>query len=117
VLWGFLAYFCSIIDDDPVNADQLLGNSGYEMEIVLHVLTILFFYLAIREATRGTGVSWMTIVWMTLAFISSSADDATFVKLIALIRHDYWYPFDVVEHVISLLFFYFAIRGPTEECK
>jgi hypothetical protein len=50
LFWVFLGYFFSVIDDDPVNADQLLGKSGYGMELVLHLPTAFSFYLAAREA-------------------------------------------------------------------
>ncbi len=117
VLWGFLGYFWTLIDDDPVNADLLLGKTGYTMEFVLHALTIFFFYLAIREAAKRVGLSWTTALWIVLAFLSSSADDAAFINLISLIRHDYWYPLDVAEHAASLLFFYLAIRVPIKKWR
>jgi hypothetical protein len=49
-----LVYFWSLINDNPINADQLLGSQGYYLvETILNLLSFLCFCLAAHEATKG----------------------------------------------------------------
>jgi len=118
-MWGAFAYFWSLINDAPVNADSILGRSGYLlMEVVLNLLSFLGFYLAAREATKGSGLSRMpsrVALWTLLAFLWSSADDLPFVAFwLDPLRPKIWYPFDAAIHAISLVFFYLAVRAPSK---
>lgn len=113
--WGALAYFWSLINDRPVNADTLLGGRGYYfMEGVLNLLSLLCFVLAAREAVRGRaapGVVRRVALWTALAFFWSAADDIPF--LTARLRPpgaESWYLFEAAIHLVSLAFFYLVIR-------
>jgi hypothetical protein len=111
--WGFLAFLVSLIDDDPVNADQLLGfQLWYVMEVILRLLSIFFFYLAVHEAMKvdsSTRSAWKVAAWTALAFVWSSADDIP-LNAVRVARYTYWYPFDLVTHAVSFGFFYLALR-------
>jgi len=116
-MWGAFAYFWSLINDAPVNADSILGRSGYLlMEVVLNLLSFVCFCLAAREATKGSGLSRTSprvAFWTFLAFLWSSADDIPFVAFwLDPLRRELWYPFDIAVHAISLVFFYLAVRAP-----
>jgi hypothetical protein len=119
LMWGSLAYFWSLINDAPLNADTLLGQSwsGYLiMEVVLNLLSFLCFCLAVREATKGRDFSGTAVLWTLLAILWSSADDIPFVALwLGPLRTQFWYPFDAAIHAVSLVFFYLAVRAPSTQ--
>lgn len=112
VLWAILGYAWSIVDDSPLNADQLLGRTSghYAVEVIFHSLTIFFFFLALWEASKGTGISGVDALWTIIAFLVNSADDAPFIGPVMTIRQDYWNGLLVSEHLLSVLLLYFAVR-------
>jgi hypothetical protein len=114
-MWGALAYFWSLINDSPINADGWLGPEGYYvMELVLNILSFSCFYLASREAIKGRSNSRVHLkdgLFIALAFLWSSADDIPFLGHgLGPLRTDFWYPFDIAIHGVSLVFFYLAVR-------
>lgn len=115
VLWGALAYFWSLINDSPINADGWLGPEGYYgVEVLLNVLSLSCFYLASRETIKGRlnpRVQLKVGLYIALAFLWSSADDIPFLgHRLGPLRTDFWYPFDIAIHGVSLVFFYLAVR-------
>jgi hypothetical protein len=84
------------------------------MEVVLNLLSLLCFCLAVREAIKGRTVPrtlWKVALWTALAFLWSSADDVPFsTDILRHLRTEYWYPFDIAIHGVSLVFFYLAVR-------
>jgi hypothetical protein len=121
LFWGALAYFWSMINDDPVNADLLLAKPPhpgyYLMEVVLNLLSLICFCLAAREALKGQNFRNLRVkvaLWTILAFLWSSSDDIPFLKDglgLSSITSEYYY--DVVKWSVSLFFFYLAIRRST----
>ena len=116
-MWGALAYFWSLINDNPINADVILGpNEYYVMELLLNILSLSCFWLASRGAIKGRSnprVHLKDGLYVALAFLWSSADDIPFLahKLDPL-RADFLYLFDIAIYGISLVFFYLAVREP-----
>jgi hypothetical protein len=120
VAWGAFAYFWSLINDDPLNADRLLepyfGHIGYYyMEIFLNLSSLVCFCLASREALKGRsapGTSLKVALLTLVAFLWSSADDIPFLYRggMETLKTQHWYPFDIAIHAVSLIFFYLAVR-------
>jgi len=122
--WGALAYFWFLINDQPVNADSILGRQGhFFMEVVLNSLSLSCFILAAREvAGGGSGrrTTWRVASLAVMAFLVSSADDSIGLILPGLVTPGRRYPFEAVTLGASLVLFYFMlregrIRGPPSE--
>lgn len=110
----FMAYFWSVTDDNPVNLDSIYtwpevthGLHHTVAEVILHVLTLLFLYLAVREAVRDGGkmaywrlsvVSLLTVA----AFVTASVSIIPIPSLQASISAN-WYQIDAIAHVVSLV--------------
>jgi hypothetical protein len=114
-MWGALAYFWSLINDSPINADGWLGPEGYfVMELLLNLLSLSCFCLAFSETIKGRlnpRINLKDGLYITLAFLWSSAEDIPFLAhRLGPLRTDFWYPFDIAIHGVSLVFFYLAIR-------
>ena len=113
-LWGFLGYLFSLVDDDPVNADQLLGTGDgfYVMEVLLRCLTIGCFYLALRDAAGGKRISLKPLALMGVALFLSFADDLRyFLGLGFGIGGPLEYPIILGFQALSLVFFLLAVRS------
>lgn len=112
-LYVFLAYLWSATDDAPVNLDSVYTwpevTSGLQhvlTEVLLHALTVLFLYLAVREAFKGSGKlpfsTWFTVSLLTAAaFVVASVSIIPLPSLQAAISTS-WYQIDIVAHGISL---------------
>ena len=112
--WGFLGYFWSLIDDNPLNADMLLGlgYGFYAMELLLRFLTIACFFMVIREATNGRKISWRVVSLMGLAFVWSFADDFRNLLGLGFLYSGQWgYPTTLVLQSISVVFLLLAVRS------
>jgi hypothetical protein len=122
-LFAFLAYFWSLIDDAPVNFDSVFtwpevtrahpAGPHIFMEVLLHILTIIFLCLAIREALKGTSFTWSKAFGISLltaaAFALSYAQNLPLDSLGAVIEQD-WIQLDLAEHLASLILLYVAVR-------
>lgn len=114
LVWGLLGYLFSLVDDDPLNADQLLGTGTgfYAMELLLRCLTIACFYLAAREASGRVRPSLGTLALMGVAFFWTSADDLRyFLGLGFGIGGPLEYPTILLLQGASLVFFLLAVRS------
>lgn len=123
ILLAFLAYFWSLVDDAPVSFDSVFSwpevtrfhpaTPHIFLEIVLHALTAAFLILAIREALKGTTSNRMTILEVSsltlIAFVLSYAQNIPSAVVQTIVESG-WYQLDVVEHIASVLFLYFAVR-------
>ena len=119
--WGALAYFWFLINDQPINADSILGKQGhFFMEVVLNSLSLSCFALAAHEAAGGAAgrrATWRVTVLAVMAFLTSSADDSAGLILPGLVTPELRYPFEAATLGTSLVLFYFMllegrIRGP-----
>jgi hypothetical protein len=123
LLFAFLAYIWAVVDDAPVFFDSVLTwpvvtrfhpfLPRLEMNIVIHVLTLLFLYLAIRESLKGAGVSiWEApgvAVLGLVAFVLAYAQNIPLGIIQRIVRTS-WYPLDFTEKIVSIFFLYLAIR-------
>jgi hypothetical protein len=112
-LFIFLAYLWSVTDDNPVNLDSIYSwpevTSGLHhtvVEVLLHALTALFLYLAIREAFKGdrnlTPPKLFTVSLLTVAaFAAASVSIIPLPALQAAIPTN-WYQIDVIGHAASI---------------
>jgi hypothetical protein len=121
--FAFLAYFWSIVDDSPVSFDAVFtwpevtrfhpAAPHLFMEVLLHLLTLVFLYLTIRQALRGTKLTAAKAVKVSLltlvAFVLSYAQNIPIASIQAFVENG-WYQIDVLEHGASLIFLYLAIR-------
>lgn len=141
IVWfAFMAYIWSITEDAPVYLDSVFTwpevTSGLQhlfLEVVIHLLTLLFMFLTIREAfrirkqrflvqrglkqhsgnelvSRPTRSKLLLIYGLTLvAFISSYAQNLPLSSFESITGAS-WYGLDIVEHVISIGLLYAAVR-------
>jgi hypothetical protein len=112
-LFVFLAYLWSVTDDNPVNLDSVYTwpevTSGLHhviMEVLLHALTALFLWLAVREAFKDGGNltssrSFTASLLTIAAFGAASVSIIPLPSLQAAISTN-WYQIDIVAHVISI---------------
>ena len=132
-IFAFLAFFWSLIDDAPVNFDSVLtwpevtrvhpAGPHLFMEALLHVLTIVFLCLALREALKGTSLTGEKVFGVTLltaaAFVLSYAQNLPLADLSTIVEQD-WYQLDLAEHLASIALLYIAIRlamGPSRAAQ
>lgn len=122
LLYAFLAYIWAVLDDMPVFFDSVLTWPEVTrfhpflprlfMNIVIHALTLLFMWLAIREALKGKMVDrtrLYEIVFLALiAFILAYAQNIPLGVVQNLVQNS-WYPFDLAEKLLSIAFFTLAI--------
>jgi hypothetical protein len=121
VFFAFIGYFWSLVDDAPVSFDSVYTwpavTSGFQhilTEVLLHILTAVFFYLAIREAAKGRSIASprkvRQVILLTLGAFWASYFQNTPLEAVQLVARNAWYPLDIVEHVVSVALLYFAIR-------
>jgi len=114
LFWGAFAYFWVIINDYPVNADQLLGKGGYLlMEVILNSFSLLGFCLAAREVAMGRAVprmAWRAWLWTALAFLTSADDISLSAHVLKLPKSDLSFFVNIAIHASSLVFFYMVVR-------
>jgi len=123
LLFAFLAYFWTVVDDAPVFFDSVLTWPEVTrfhpflprlfMNIVIHALTAIFLYLTIRESIKGTSVrlenTVRVIALSSIAFVLAYAQNIPLASIQSLVQTS-WYPFDLTEKLVSILFFYLAVR-------
>lgn len=123
LLFAFLAYFWTIVDDRPIFFDSVLTWPNVTrfhpfiprlfMNIVIHALTAFFLYLVVKELLRGTGVRIQNapsvLALASLAFVLSYAQNIP-LSYIQNVVQVAWYPFDIVEKLLSFLVLYAAVR-------
>jgi len=119
--FAFMGYFWSLVDDAPVYFDSVSTwpevTSGLQhtlTEVILHLLTAAFMYLAIREAIGGRGIASfrkaLQVSVLTAAAFWAAYFQNTPLEFVQAVARNAWYPLDFVEHVASVGLLYFAIR-------
>jgi hypothetical protein len=127
MFYAFLGFIWAALDDRPIFFDSVLTWPEVTrfhpllprllMNIVIHGLTVVFYYLALREATRDNKVGlFRSPEPLILAAISCVAAYAQNIP-IAFIQNivqagtnpSSWYPFDFVTKLIGVLFLYLAL--------
>ena len=127
LLFAFLAYIWAVLTDAPVFLDSLLTWPQVTrfhpflprvfMNIVLHGLTAVFMYLAIREAMKGKNSSLrnapLVVILAVVAFVLAYAQNIP-LDVIQNAVTAAWFPFDVAEKLSSIFVFYLALREASE---
>jgi hypothetical protein len=122
LLYAFLAYIWAVLDDAPVFFDSVLTWPEVTrfhpflprlfMNIVIHGLTLIFLYLAIRRPLKGTGVRLRDAPWVLVlasaAFVLAYAQNIPLAAIQTLVENS-WYQFDIAEKLASIFFFCLAI--------
>ena len=125
LFFAFLAYIWAIVEDAPVYLDSVFTwpqvTSGLQhafLEILFHLLTLGFMLLAIREALKGSVPSqtklFKVFVLTMIAFILSYGQNIPLDPIQDLVRRS-WIQMDVVEHLVSIVFFYLAIKEASKK--
>jgi len=120
LFFAFLAFFWSLIDDGPVDFDSVLTwpevTSGLQhvfLEVLLHALTLVFLWLALREGVRrseGPGQGGVQVGLLGLAsFWASYFQNTPFLGLGNLTSGS-WYTLDASEHLVAVALFCLALR-------
>jgi hypothetical protein len=121
-LFAFLAYFWAVVDDGPVFFDSVLTWPEVTrfhpflprlfMNIVIHALTVLFLYLALRESMKGTGASLRkapkVIILTSAAFVVAYAQNIPLTVIQNMVDAS-WYAFDITEKTVSIVLFCVAV--------
>jgi hypothetical protein len=121
-LFAFLAYFWAMVDDGPVFFDSVLTWPEVTrfhpflprlfMNVVIHGLTALFLYLAIRESTIGTSASLRkapkVVILTSAAFVVAYAQNIPLTAIQNAVDAS-WYAFDITEKSVSIFLFCFAV--------
>ena len=115
LLFSFLAYFWAVVDDAPVYFDSVLTWPEITrfhpflprllMNVGIHLLTLIFLYLAIRESLKGTGLGVLeapeVVILAFLAFVLAYAQNIP-MYVIQLLVETSWYQFDLTEKLASI---------------
>jgi hypothetical protein len=123
ILFAFLAYIWAAVDDAPVFFDSILTWPEVTrfhpflprlfMNVVIHGLTIIFMYLALRQSMKWTTVKLREAVGVialtSVAFVLAYAQNIPLAAVQNLVETS-WYQFDIVEKLASIFFFYLAVR-------
>jgi hypothetical protein len=118
LIYACLGYIIAVSEDAPVYLDSVFTwpevTSGLQhtfLEILLHLMTALFIYLAVRQALKGRiGPSRKFVVYVlaVVAFVASYAQNLPIGIIEQIVKHS-WFQLDVAEHFISFGFFSLAI--------
>jgi hypothetical protein len=122
LLFAFIGYFWSVVDDAPVSFDSVFTwpevtrfhpvLPHYTLEVVFHLATLGFMYLSARKVSGGTlgsGRRGLRIyLLLALAFLLSYAQNIPIGAVQSVVESS-WYQLDVVEHLASVVVFGLAL--------
>ena len=122
LLFAFLGYFCSVVDDAPVYFDSFLtwpevtrfhpSLHHYTLEVIFHLATFGFMYLSVREVSGGKikpGRRALRIyLLLAFAFILAYSQNIP-LEAVQVIVESSWYQLDVFEHLGSVVVFGLAL--------
>ena len=116
LLFAFLGYFWSVVDDGPVYFDSVFTwpevtrfhpiLPHYTLEVILHLATLGFLYLSIRDVAGGgfrpSGRALRSYVLLAVASVLAYAQNIPIGALQSVVESS-WYQMDVLEHLASLV--------------
>lgn len=122
LLFAFLGYFWSAVDDAPVYFDSVFTwpqvtrfhpvLPHYALEVVLHLATLGFMYLSVREVSGGgikLGMRALRIyLLLAFAFLLAYAQNIPLDAVQSIVESS-WYQLDVFEHLGSVVVFGLAL--------
>ena len=127
MLYAYLAFIWAVLDDRPIFFDSILTWPEVTrfhpflprlfMNIVIHGLTLVFLYLSVREASKGSNVSfWRSprvlipaVIFLVLAYAQNIPLSIVQDMVQAGSNPATWYPFDIATKLSSLLFLYVTL--------
>jgi hypothetical protein len=122
LLFAFLGYLCSVVDDAPVNFDSIFTwpevtrfnpvLPHLTLELLLHLATLGFMFLSVREVSGGalglrTGRLGIYLL-ITIAFLLSYFQNIPLHSVQSIARSS-WYQLDITEHIASVMVFGIAL--------
>ena len=122
LLFVFVAYFWSLVDDAPVHFDSILTWPQvtryqpfipYFVDFILLAVVLTSFSLAIRECLKGKQASRdrrIQLGFLTLIVFALSYLQDVEIEPFHSIVFQYFYELDLVEHIASAAVLYFTIR-------
>ena len=123
LLYASLAFYWALVDDGPVFLDSVFtwpevtrfhpAAPHLFLEVLYHLLTAVFLFLAIRKAMAGgqtnarkiVAISFLAVVTFVLAYLQN----VPFGLVQDVVEHQ-WYQLDVTEHLLSVFVFYLTVR-------
>lgn len=119
LLFVFLAYYWSLVEDGPVFLDSVFtwpevtsAPPHLLLEVLYHLLTAAFLVLAVREWMKGRpGSASKTVViglLIAAAFVLAYAQNIPLGPIQSVVLGQ-WYALDVAEHVFSALVLLLAL--------
>jgi hypothetical protein len=122
ILFAFLGYFWSVVDDAPVYFDSVFTwpevtrfhpiLPHYTLEVIFHLATLGFLYLSLCEVS-GSGIrlgrrTLRIYLLLGLAFLLSYAQNVPLDAIQSIVRSS-WYQLDIFEHLGSVAIFSLAL--------
>jgi hypothetical protein len=122
LLFAFLGYLWSVVDDAPVNFDSVFTwpevtrlnplLPHLTLELLLHLATLGFMYLSVREVSGGalkleTGRLRIYML-LAISFLLSYFQNIPLHSVQSIARSS-WYQLDVTEHIASVMVFGIAL--------
>jgi hypothetical protein len=122
LLFAFLGYFWSVVDDAPVDFDSVFTwpevtrfhpvLPHYTLEVIFHVATLGFMYFSVREVSSGeiklNRRALRIYLLLALAFLLSYAQNIPLGAVQSIVESS-WYQLDVLEHLGSVAVFGVAL--------
>jgi uncharacterized membrane protein len=122
LLFAFLGYFWSVVEDAPVYFDSVLTwpevtrfhpiLPHLTLEVIVHLATFGFMFLSVREVSGGKIKPGRRALWiyllLTFAFILAYAQNIPLGAVQSIVESS-WYQLDVFEHLGSVVVFGLAL--------
>ena len=133
MLYAYLGLIWAVLDDRPIFFDSVLTWPEVTrfnpflprlfMNVVIHALTVVFLYLSLREAAKGSRYGfWRSprvlipaLFCLVLAYAQNVPLPVVQDVVQAGANPATWYPFDIVTKLLSLFFLYVALKEALHE--
>jgi hypothetical protein len=123
LLLASVGFYWSLVEDGPVYLDSVFtwpevtrfnpAAPHLFLEVLYHVLTAVFFILALREAGRGIALERRELIAVTLltfcAFVSAYAQNIPLSEIQNFVEMN-WFLLDFIEHLLSAILLFVAIK-------
>lgn len=127
ILFAYLAFIWAVLDDRPIYFDSVLTWPEVTrfhpllprlfMNIVIHGLTVIFLYLAVREASKGSRPSfWHSprvliagVIFLVFAYAQNIPLSIVQNVVQAGSNPASWFPFDLATKLSAVLFLYITL--------
>jgi len=128
LLYAYLAFIWAVLDDRPIYFDSVLTWPEVTrfnpllprlfMNVIIHALTVIFLYLSLRGANKGSKsglwhsprVLLPAVIFLVLAYAQNIPLSIVQNAVQEGTNPGSWYPFDVSTKLLALLFLYVALK-------